>query len=237
MYKVKRFSKLQDYTRSALIGGAFGGLIPPSSSSRLTGMAVGSLAGLGAQYLHDRNKKKLGINNLSNKNNIEEYKKKHQNEMINVLYPMRSSESKYPGIKSIGGLPEEYYVMSNIGRKLYKSNLKPTWGDGDEYSGVILADLDDINNQIINGSDTRYIYLFSLSVHGDSSITYDPSTRKFYDETDKIKEVRNLKRHLLNDMNNQIEHYKSIDYLDKWEVDEVLRWYKEIVRLIQSSNL
>lgn len=232
MYKVKRFSTGGKTTGSILgagIGASIGKAIGRSPKAQLIGAGVGAAGGL---YLGHKLDKAVKEEDKRVSKTIAEMRK--------YRYPTKNMEKDFPSIVEFGGLPDEYYLISEICKK--SEPLIPNWGDGDEYQIPMVTGLNEVNDALEDGVSMNEFHLIRIGFQDYGLLAYNFDKHKWIDLLSRNKSVVNsVKKYVLDiyydDLKMYKDEYESEYPFDEMKVKEVIDYYEMIIKLIKSSRL
>lgn len=123
-------------------------------------------------------------------------------------------------IENFCNLSKQHRILFDINKKIEKYH--PSWGDGDEYPCLHL-DLEEGN--------------FDLGFQHGPWYSWKEKYWEKDSEDFGIQKIYNLKQSILKDIDTEIKDWKTIDYLENSDVEEVLDYLKVLKSEIQRSRL
>lgn len=121
-------------------------------------------------------------------------------------------------------ISRQHKILMDIYNKV--SKYHPTWGDGDEYPCLELYYDPDYHFGEISIGDTQ----------SEPEYKYDGKSWIYYNHPFP-KTISNLKSELINRIDWYIKEWRSIDYLDAEDIEEVLVYLSKLKDEIKRSSL
>lgn len=123
-------------------------------------------------------------------------------------------------IENFCNLSKQHQILFDITRKLEK--YCPSWGDGDEYPCLHL-DLEEGN--------------FDLGFQHGPWYSWKEKYWEKDSEDFGIQKIYNLKQSILKDIDIEIKDWKTMNYLEDSDIEEVLNYLKVLKSEIQRSGI